>query len=64
MSDIEFEAMLSYWISSYVLPSGPKNDFNSYVFPLPIRLARGDWVALAPIILVRFFIVLTSMFTT
>lgn len=39
--------MLSYWLSCYVLPNGPKDSLYAYVFPLPIRLARGDRLALA-----------------
>lgn len=37
-SDVEFEAMLAYWLSSYVLPSYPEDGLNSYVFPL-----GSDW---------------------
>lgn len=31
-NDIEFEAMLAYWLSWYVLPSSSEGDLNPYVF--------------------------------
>lgn len=61
-SEVVLEAMLAFWLSWYVLPSGPEDGINSYVFPLVIRLAKGEKVALAPIFLVLFFIGWTSAF--
>lgn len=46
---IEFETMLVHWLSWYVLPSGPEDGLNPYVFPLAIRLAKGERLALASI---------------
>lgn len=50
-SEIVLDAMLSYWLSWYVLLSGPEDGINSYIFPLAIRLAKGKSLALAPIFL-------------
>lgn len=50
-SEVVLEVMLAFWLLWYVLPSGPKDDINYYVFPLAIRLAKGEKVALAPIFL-------------
>lgn len=38
-----------------MLPSGLEDGINSYVFPLVIRLAKGEKVALAPIFLGSLF---------
>lgn len=35
------QAFLSYWLSKYILPSGPEDGINAYIFPLAIRLPRG-----------------------
>lgn len=45
-NDLEFEAMLAYWLSCYVLPSGPTDGLNPYMFPLAIRLAKGERLGL------------------
>lgn len=45
---IDFEAMLAYLLSWYILPSDPNDGLNTYVFPLTIRLGRGDRLALGP----------------
>lgn len=37
------------------MPSGPEDGINAYVFPLAIRLARGEKVALALIFLGSLF---------
>lgn len=37
-SEIKLEAMLSYWLSWYILLSGPKDGLNSYIFP-----SRSYW---------------------
>lgn len=49
------EAMLALSLSWYVLPSGPEYGINPYAFPLAIRLAKGEQLALAPIFLGSFF---------
>lgn len=54
-SDVEFEAMLSYWMSWYVLPSGREDGLNPYVFPLAIKLAKGERLALAPVYIGSLF---------
>lgn len=54
-SEVRVEAMLSFWLSWYILPSGPKDGLNAFVFPLAIHLARGEKVALAPIFLGSLF---------
>lgn len=41
MSEIVLEAMLAYWLSWYVLPSGHEDGINPYVFPIAIRLTKG-----------------------
>lgn len=45
------EALLSYLLSWFVLPSGPEDGLNSYVFLLAILLAKGEKLALAMIYL-------------
>lgn len=49
------EAILVFWLSCYVLPSGPEDGINSFVFPLAIRLAKGEKIALGPIFLGSLF---------
>lgn len=52
--EIEFEAIrLAIMVHSFEQPRGWP---NPYVFPLVIRLAKGERLDLAPIILVLFFI--------
>lgn len=55
MSKVRLEAMLSFWLSWHVLLSGPEDGINAYVFPIAIRLARGEKVALTPIFLGSLF---------
>lgn len=40
---VTLEAFLSYWLSRYILPSGPEDGINAYVFTLAIR--KGEEVA-------------------
>lgn len=54
-SEIVLEAMLSYWLSWYVLPTGRADGINPYVFPLAIWLVRGEKLALTPIFLSSLF---------
>lgn len=42
------EALLSYWLSCFVLPSWPEGGLNSYVFPLAILITKCERLALAP----------------
>lgn len=50
-SEVRLEAMLVLWLSWYILPSGPEDEINSFVFSLAIRLGKGEKIALAPIFL-------------
>lgn len=47
---MELKAMLAYWLP-YILSTVPEDGLNPYVFPLAIRLGRGEKLALAPIFL-------------
>lgn len=49
--NVTVEAFLSFWLSRYVLPSGPEDGINAYVFPLAVRLARGKKLSLGPLYL-------------
>lgn len=40
-SGMVVEALLSYWLSWFVLLSGLEDDLDAYVFPLPVFLRRG-----------------------
>lgn len=55
-SDVEFDAMVLYWLSWYVLSSDPDYSLNFYMFPLLIRLTKGERLALMPIYLHSLFI--------
>lgn len=35
------QAMVAYWLSWFVLPTGPKHELNSFVFPLAIYWKKG-----------------------
>lgn len=50
-SEVEFEAMVAYCLSWYVLPSCLKDGLNSYVFPLVVLLEKGEKLALVPLYL-------------
>lgn len=54
-SEVRLEAMLVLWLSLYILPSGPEDEINSFVFSLAIRLGKGEKIALAPIFLGLFY---------
>lgn len=41
VSEVRVEAMLSFWLSWHVLPSGPKDGINAYVFPLSNSSGKG-----------------------
>lgn len=47
--------MLDFWLSWYVLPSRCEDRINSFVFPLAIRLEKGEKIALRPIFLRSLF---------
>lgn len=50
-TDVEFEAMLSYWLSWYILLRSPEDSLSSYGFPIAIKLDKGERLALVPIYL-------------
>lgn len=54
-SGIVLEAMLAFWVSWYVLPSGPQDGIHPYVFPLAIKLSKVEQLALALIFLGSLF---------
>lgn len=39
------EVLWAYWLLWFVLPNGPKDGLNAYVFPLAILLAKGEDLA-------------------
>lgn len=45
------ESLLSWWLSWFLLLSGPKDDLNADVFPLAILLPKGEKLALASLYL-------------
>lgn len=50
-SGLVLEPLLAYWLYWFVLPGGPEDGLNSYVFPLVILLTKERKVALVPIYL-------------
>lgn len=54
-NEIEFEAMLSYWFSWYVLPNSPENVLNPYVFSVAVQPAKEERLAVASIYLGSLF---------
>ncbi|KAL1220909.1 putative serinePthreonine-protein phosphatase 7 long form [Cardamine amara subsp. amara] len=51
----EHEAFLVMWLSLFVFPGIARPGISKDVFPLAIRLARGDRVALAPAVLGKVY---------
>lgn len=41
VSEVRLEAMLSFWLSWYVLPSGPEDGINAYVFLIANPIGEG-----------------------
>lgn len=54
---MKLEPFLSYWLSRYILSSGPKDSINAYVFLLAVRLAKGKRLPLEPPYLGHFSLV-------
>ncbi|KFK35845.1 hypothetical protein AALP_AA4G044400 [Arabis alpina] len=52
---IEHEAFLTLWLSNYVFPDAYRLSISKNVFPLAVRLARGERVALAPAVLASLY---------
>lgn len=50
-TEIEHVALLSLWLSCFVLSAPPEGTFEWQVIPIAIRLAKGVKVVLAPAIL-------------
>lgn len=48
---VTVEAFICYWLSRYILLSGPKDDINVYVFPLVVCIAGGKRLSLGPLYL-------------
>ncbi|CAM0954544.1 unnamed protein product [Alopecurus aequalis] len=58
--ELEHGAFLAMWLSAYVLPSPPFGVVQARVFPIAVRLARGQRVALAPAALASIYSSLSS----
>ncbi|XP_034570541.1 uncharacterized protein [Setaria viridis] len=57
----EHGAFLSMWLSRFVLPSPPLDVVQSATFPIAVRLARGQSVALAPAALASIYSDLSAL---
>nr|AAU44405.1 hypothetical protein AT1G50830 [Arabidopsis thaliana] len=49
--DMEHVAFLVLWLSLFVFPVKSRRNISNHVFPIAVRLARGERIALAPAIL-------------
>lgn len=54
-TEVVLEVMLAFWLSWYILPSGPEDGIHPYVFFLAVKLAKGEKLSLAPIFLSSLF---------
>ncbi|XP_062190501.1 uncharacterized protein LOC133893490 isoform X2 [Phragmites australis] len=52
---LEHAAFLALWLTRFVLPGHPESTMRQSVFPIAVRLARGDRVALAPAVLASLY---------
>ncbi|EEE60173.1 hypothetical protein OsJ_13103 [Oryza sativa Japonica Group] len=52
---VEHAAFLSLWLTRFVLPGHPESTMRQSLFPLAVRMARGDRVALAPAVLASIY---------
>lgn len=52
---VVLETMLAFYLSWYILPSGPEDGIYPYVFPLAVKLVNSEQLALAPIFLRSLF---------
>ncbi|XP_028058335.1 uncharacterized protein LOC114262178 [Camellia sinensis] len=50
-SRLYFLGFLACFLSFFILPSTPHDSLNPFVFPLAVRLFRGDQIPLAPLFL-------------
>lgn len=54
-TEVVLEAMLGFWLLWCILPSGPEYGNHLYVFPLTVKLAKGEQLSLVPIFLGSLF---------
>ncbi|CAL9218444.1 unnamed protein product [Arabidopsis halleri] len=54
-SEMEHEAFLVLWLSFFVFPVRSRRGISKHVFPIAVRLARGERIALAPAILANIY---------
>nr|CAB3499107.1 unnamed protein product [Digitaria exilis] len=59
--EVEHRAFLSMWLSRFVLPSPPLDVVQPGTFPIAVRLARGQSVALAPAALASIYSDLSAL---
>ncbi|CAN7083380.1 unnamed protein product [Brassica oleracea var. botrytis] len=52
---LEHEAFLAMWLSHLVFPHMSRRSISRHVFPVAVRLARGERVALAPAVLASVY---------
>ena len=60
---IEHAAFLALWLTRFVLPGHPESTMRQSLFPLAVRMARGDRVALGPAVLASLYQDLREMKT-
>ncbi|CAD5328077.1 unnamed protein product [Arabidopsis thaliana] len=53
--EMEHEAFLVLWLSKFVFPDKFCSSISSDVFPLAVRLARGERIAFAPAVLANLY---------
>lgn len=53
--EMEHEAFLVLWLSKFVFPNKSCHPILSNVFPIAVRLARGERIALAPAVLASIY---------
>ncbi|KFK44215.1 hypothetical protein AALP_AA1G229600 [Arabis alpina] len=53
--EIEHEAFLVLWLSNFVFPVSQNSSISKCVFPIAVRLARGEKIALAPAVLANLY---------
>ncbi|XP_039800714.1 uncharacterized protein LOC120665261 isoform X9 [Panicum virgatum] len=52
---LEHAAFLALWLTRFVLAGQPESTMRQAVFPIAVRLARGERVALAPAVLASLY---------
>ncbi|KAL1220891.1 putative serinePthreonine-protein phosphatase 7 long form [Cardamine amara subsp. amara] len=52
---MEHEAFLALWLSFFVFPGKTRRGISKNVFPIAVRLARGERIALAPAVLAKVY---------